>query len=725
MLPTDSASGSGTNENRSRQRRFAIAGLTAFALTQPIFDILSHSGADSSMHRLELPEVIGLVVVLAVILPALAILADAAVGWLAARIGGRGRNLALGLLAVAATLAILRPLPTLKYFRDHHATWIPSTVLALVVGVAMAVEFDRRRSLRQWLSLTAVGLILFPTTFAVRYLRATSASREQAPRIATTVKSPAPVILIVFDEFSGTTLMNDALEIDADQFPQIAKLAASSTWYPKATSVHARTPMAVPAILSGQLPGPDQSLDAANYPGNLIERLEQSGVYDVSSYEPFSNFCSQELERSQGVKRLAVRFTRLLQQLAAVYPRLLLPDDAPISLAAVPLAISGEFDEVDLTQARTGRLVHGGFSQRIAQLDHLLGALEPVRRPRLWFVHALVPHYPWCYLPSGHEYQNENNAPGRPLAAVGAMGEDWPDDATAVLRNEFRYRMQVGYIDHFLGRLQDRLKEEGLWDSCLLIVTADHGVSFRPGHSRRVPDQDNLADLMSVPLFIKFPGQAEGRVDRRNVETIDIFPTIAEVLGIAPDERWDGQSLLRPGERPRKTFGFDGSMTVVEPEFPQLAAAVARHRTVFGGRPLGELPPEACARPDWQGRSISDARIEDRPYDSLRVRTQAPDSYLPDPWRLVPCLVEGEIGIDEVPDGAVLVAALNGVVVDSCRLHETEFQKMGFELLLPESQVVEEGQRVELFLMGDDSQPWQRIHSFTTPPAKRGLLPGS
>ena len=38
---------------------------------------------------------------------------------------------------------------------------------------------------------------------------------------------------------------------------------------------------------------------------------------------------------------------------------------------------------------------------------------------------------------------------------------------------------------------------------------------------------------MSVPLFIKLPGQTEGRIDDRNVESVDILPTIADVLGIS------------------------------------------------------------------------------------------------------------------------------------------------------------------------------------------------
>ena len=119
-----------------------------------------------------------------------------------------------------------------------------------------------------------------------------------------------------------------------------------------------------------------------------------------------------------------------------------------------------------------------------------------------------------------------------PAGGFGVFSEDWLSDPATIERNEFRYRLQVGFVDRFVGRLLDRLVETNVLDKCLLIVTADHGVSFRPGHSRRVPDADNLADIASVPLFIKLPGQKRGRIDDRNVESVDIFPTIAESLGI-------------------------------------------------------------------------------------------------------------------------------------------------------------------------------------------------
>ena len=211
-------------------------------------------------------------------------------------------------------------------------------------------------------------------------------------------------------------------------------------------------------------------------------------------------------------------------------------------------------------------------------------------------------------------------------APLAVLGEDWLSDPPTIHRNEFRYRLQVGFVDRFVGRLLDRLVETNVLEKCLLIVTADHGVSFRPGHSRRLPDADNLADIASVPLFIKLPGQKQGRVDDRNVESVDIFPTIAESLGIELSEPVDGIPVSQARRRPRKTLYYDGSMTVIEPDLPQRRAAVLRQFELFGHDDLDQLPASIPTHPEWHGRNIASFVVEGKPVpatliDPLRDRS--------------------------------------------------------------------------------------------------------
>src|SRR5207247_547823 len=81
-------------------------------------------------------------------------------------------------------------------------------------------------------------------------------------------------------------------------------------------------------------------------------------------------------------------------------------------------------------------------------------------------------------------------------------------------------------------RPQARLPAIGLYDRVLLLVTADHGVSFRAGQKRRPVSEKNLQDIAYVPLFVKLPHQRRGRVVRAAARTIDILPTIAKAAGV-------------------------------------------------------------------------------------------------------------------------------------------------------------------------------------------------
>ena len=97
-----------------------------------------------------------------------------------------------------------------------------------------------------------------------------------------------------------------------------------------------------------------------------------------------------------------------------------------------------------------------------------------------------------------------------------------------------------------------------MWDRALVVLTADHGVSFRVKPTpappfvlgrlgyRRELTTENAEDIVTVPLFVKYPGQSEGRTDPEWGRTIDILPTIADVLGIRLPFKVDGRSLRSP-----------------------------------------------------------------------------------------------------------------------------------------------------------------------------------
>jgi hypothetical protein len=291
------------------------------------------------------------------------------------------------------------------------------------------------------------------------------------------------------------------------------------------------------------------------------------------------------------------------------------------------------------------------------------------------------------------------------------MAEDWLADPATLHRTEFRYRLQVGFVDRFLGRLLDRLVETNVLEKCLLIVTADHGVSFRPGHSRRLLDADNLAEIASVPLFIKLPGQKAGRVDDRNVESVDIFPTIAESLGIELSEPVDGVPISQARRRPRKTLYCNGSMTVIEPDLPQRRAAVLHQFEFFGDDELDHLPSGVATHPEWRGRKIASFVVEGKPVPATLIdplRDQADRS--PYSWtkgvETSRSFIKGKLDGRVLPETpAEMIVAVDGIVCDSEMTFPLFGNQQGFEFLLPKSDIQNASNIVRLYFVNRSHNP--------------------
>ena len=160
------------------------------------------------------------------------------------------------------------------------------------------------------------------------------------------------------------------------------------------------------------------------------------------------------------------------------------------------------------------------------------------------YLHILLPHVPYRYVPTGVQYP-------APDPDIGRIDDDWTDQAWPPALGRQRLQLQVGYVDALVGELIDSLRELDRYDQSMIILTSDHGIAFRPGGPiRGIEGQDlldeDLAELAWVPLFVKAPGQGEGVVSDANAQTIDILPTIADVLEVELPWEVDGRSLLRP-----------------------------------------------------------------------------------------------------------------------------------------------------------------------------------
>jgi membrane-anchored protein YejM (alkaline phosphatase superfamily) len=172
------------------------------------------------------------------------------------------------------------------------------------------------------------------------------------------------------------------------------------------------------------------------------------------------------------------------------------------------------------------RQLVGSFIEGISASD---------QQPTLYFLHTLLPHQPWVLLPSGQ--RNSSLAP-----LPGALREVPLTDEWELAQNQQRHLLQVGFIDRLVGRVVARLKETGLYDRALVVITSDHGVAFMAGEPNRTLSLKNVAEIMRVPLFIKFP---------TGVQIASLFPHVNEHGQRVSDRR------VRDTPRPRQVATAD------------------------------------------------------------------------------------------------------------------------------------------------------------------------
>lgn len=111
-----------------------------------------------------------------------------------------------------------------------------------------------------------------------------------------------------------------------------------------------------------------------------------------------------------------------------------------------------------------------------------------------------------------------------------------PPEPYATTYAETPYAGEIAYTDQCIGEIVKKLKELGLYDSALIIITGDHGESLGE-HGEDYHAYFIYQSNIKVPLVIKTPGQDNPQRIDTPVGLIDIVPTILGYLGIdIPDD---------------------------------------------------------------------------------------------------------------------------------------------------------------------------------------------
>ncbi|HEX5595467.1 MAG TPA: sulfatase-like hydrolase/transferase [Micromonosporaceae bacterium] len=669
-IPVDDPAAWRRTERRALLEILALCGLV---IVQPVLDIAGRSPDFFLYHGAGSLDILLLVAGLTLVPPLLLW----GIGGLARLAGPRIRTvtheLTVGALLVALAVQVGKHLFPLR--------GAPLAVLAVAAAAVGLYAYRRWRTSKQLLRVASVGPLVFVLLFVFASpssaLVLPSGSLKAGAGAAPGATHP-PVVLLVLDELPLVSLLGPDGMIDERRFPNFARLAGQSTWYRNATTVSGSTPYALPAILTGNYPEGKEAPHYSRYPDNLFTLL--SGVYDLHVRESITQLCPPA---RCGTTDPPPRggLAALFRESVALLGQVLSPGEvrqAPESSYREPTRreagadaepTPGPEDPTD-PQFRWSAL----NDNQPSRFSEFLAELRPAGRPALHFLHLLMPHTPWTYLPSGMRYPE-------PEGLVND-GDGWVSLAYE------RHLAQLDYTDRLIGETLRRLTETGLYDEALLVVTADHGVSFTPGAQGRQAHQASQApgEVLWVPMFVKEPRQRTGRVDDRNWEQVDLLPTIAAQVNLPVSWRTDGVPATEgPRERTEKHYYDQPGDQVIFPG-PRILAEV------ISGAARPAVP---TVLPELVGRATDELPVTNGGLVTVSNRSEFNDV---DPaGGQVPALVLGSVPA-AVPVGTPLAVALNGRIAAVVPVGEADSAGRRFGGLIRDDSLFRPGaNRLEVF----------------------------
>jgi hypothetical protein len=542
-----------------------LAALCSVAIAQQYFEPLA-DGADFFIGRGATGlDVVVYAVGLVLLPPAVLLLLEGLAG-----VAGKRLRDGLHLLFVGGLAALIawqalngdeEPLPP-----------VVAILVALVAGGAAAFAYHRVAAVSFAVSvLSPVPVMVLALFLFFSPVRALFGSGpEPKPRAS----SGTPVVMVVLDELPVASLMDRRRRIDGRRYPNFARFARHATWYRNAASVGDYTQVAAPALLTGR-PGKTGRLQVVReYPDNLFTLL--GGSYRLDVFEQVTDLCRAACpaqRRAPFSWRMRSILSTSIEQIPA------LPHAIRVRLADA-LHPGPSPNDVPAVGRRSVRN-HVVAAQDV-RFKRFLGTLGGRRRRSLSFLHLILPHRPWHYLPSGQKYVSRRSYSQSLFAR-------WPRDPWPATVGYQRHLLQVEFVDRLIGRLVQRLTATGLYDRALIVVVADHGSSFRPDDEPRILSRTNVADVASVPLLLKAPGQRRGRIDDSYVESTDVLPLIARQLKLRLPWRTGARSRMKLTVY-REQDG--GSLVIDRRRLMRLRdAAVARKVRLFAGGDPFQIGP--------------------------------------------------------------------------------------------------------------------------------------
>jgi hypothetical protein len=549
-----------------RKHFLTYLALSTVGISQPLLDLYGKNGTVFSTAKLSPLEVVVFLVAVALGPALAAVCLDRLSKFFGPKVNESMRLMLIGGFSFLSGLAIAR--------WAHISGDVPTVALSGVVALVVPIAFDKKKWAREWsrwLSVLSVAVL----ASAVLQLQPILLQQQGPKSDAVIGNKQISVLQIVLDEFSLAPLLDEKGEINAERFPGFAELAATSTWYRNNVSASNFTHQAVPAILSSQTPSKDAAPFLSAYPKNIFTLF--GGRIPVSGIEPVTSMCPVRVCPKPGESRWSLNASRLksfFRDASYVYGQRVFPPALRKRIPSVDGAWGG-FGAV--ANKFKEQYTNGALSQPDALLT-AVGKLVDSAAPQVSVVHALVPHAPWRLTP------DMRVAPLSPT--ISTIN---PDSADGI-RDEYQtYLYQVGAVDASLQTALKELKKSGRWDDTMIVLTADHGISFIPTMPQRHTDfteSQQVADIYRIPTFIKYPNQNDAVVSDCSSTNLDLLPTIIDVMNTKTSWKFKGLSLANgcPDRSSRVVISATGQTANIATGFEDARSRAAHYAEIVSNR---------------------------------------------------------------------------------------------------------------------------------------------
>ena len=497
--------------------------------------------------------------------------------------------------------------------------WGLDALFTAMVAAVFTVAYHRVNTVRAWLTYLSPVVLVVAITFAssasaviwppdIGVVDVSNASRSALDELRTVPQEDVSVLWIVLDEAPLFPLLTTGGKINANRFPGFAALADSSTWYRNVLATSQTTTDAVPAMLTGKWPTSGVGPVLSNHKNNLFTLM--NGHLAMDGHEVATALCprkvcskvsvsgSEEIALANSATSTTVvdedmsttRQTPLstfVRDAMVVVGHKVLPSGLRSKLPPIDEGWGGfgavdnlEEDETTDSAPRTlttenlerakstsvQQWEQGGPMSQLPVVEGVIKRATQADRPTLHFAHVLLPHRPWMLTPD-MRYSRALSTDKRSNTIIDRV------------RDEYQaHLLQYAAVDTVIGDMVTSLKKSENWDRTMVIVTADHGITFVPGESKRktvnAGNAGTLEDLYRIPLFIKYPGQQAAAQDDCTASSVDVLATVIAATGIDAGWETDGADLLRScPKRTSRTVIWPDGQTDIETNF---AAVIER-----------------------------------------------------------------------------------------------------------------------------------------------------